>query len=92
MIAKLGIYSLLAGFFLGIFSGISSFMEAKNFWVDLTISRIVKEESCEAFIGLTDIAFIQNLLDFLIYELPIFAFLLGLGLIFLLISLFEKSH
>ncbi len=92
MIARLGIYSLLAGFFLGIFSGISSFMEAQNFWVNLTISKIINEDTIGAVIGFTDIAVIQNFLDFLIYEMPIFALLLGLGLILLLISLFEKSH
>ncbi|HGY11262.1 MAG TPA: hypothetical protein ENK36_02715 [Desulfobacterales bacterium] len=92
MIGRLGIYSLLAGFFFGIFSGISSFMENKNFWVDLTISKIIGEDNSEAIIALINVAVVQNSLDFLIYEVPFFLFLLGIGLIFLLISLFIKSH
>ena len=89
---RLGIYSLLAGFFLGIFAGISGFMESKNFWVELTISKMIGEDRSEAIIELIDVAVIQNSVDFLIYELPFFCFLLGLGLILLIISLFEKSH
>ena len=89
---RLGIYSLLAGFFIGVFSGISSFMETKTFWTDLTISRMIGEDRSEAIIELMDVAIIQNSLDFLIYDLPFFCFLLGLGLILLIISLFEKGH
>ncbi|MCD4719498.1 MAG: hypothetical protein K8S13_06515 [Desulfobacula sp.] len=92
MMTRLGIYSLLAGFFLGIFAGISGFMESKNFWVELTISKMIGEDRSEAIIELIDVAVIQNSVDFLIYELPFFCFLLGLGLILLIISLFEKSH
>jgi len=92
MITKLGIYSLLIGLFVGIFSGISSFMETKNFWVDLTISKMIGEDSSEAIIGLIDVAIVKNSLDFLIYDLPFFCFLLGVGIIFLIIGLFVKSH
>lgn len=92
MMTRLGIYSLLAGFFLGIFAGISSFMESKNFWVDLAISKIIGEDNSEAIIELINVAVVQSSLDFLIYEVPLFCFLLGVGLIFLLISLFVKSH
>lgn len=89
---RLGIYSLLAGFFVGLFTGISKFMEIKNFWVDLTISKMIGEDNSEAIIGVIDVVFVQNSLDFLIYELPFFCFLLGLGIIFLIISLFLKTH
>ena len=89
---RLGIYSLLAGFFVGIFSGISKFMETKNFWVDLTISKMIGEDNSETIIGLIDVAVVQDSLDFLIYELPFFCILLGIGLVFLIISLFVKSH
>ena len=89
---RLGIYSLLAGSFVGLFTGISKFMEIKNFWVDLTISKMIGEDNSEAIIGLIDVVFVQNSLDFLIYELPFFCFLLGLGIIFLIISLFLKTH
>ena len=89
---RLGIYSLLAGFFLGIFSGISSFMESNNFWVNLTISKMIGEDKSEAIIELINVAVVQNSLDFLIYEAPCFALLLGLGLVLFIISLFVKSH
>jgi len=92
MITRIGICSLLASFFLGIFSGISNFMEADNFWVDLTISKMIGEDKSEAIIGLIDVAVVQNGLDFMIYELPFFLFLFGFGLILLFISLFIKSH
>ncbi|MCD4675031.1 MAG: hypothetical protein K8S18_03425 [Desulfobacula sp.] len=92
MMAKLGIYSLLAGLFVGVFSGISQFMENKNFWVDLTISKIIGEDNSKTIVELIDVAFIQNSFDFLIYDLPFFCFLLGLSGIFLVISLFVKSH
>ncbi len=92
MIMRLGIYSLLAGFFLGLFSGISNFMATKNFWSDLTISKMIGEDNSEAVITLMDVIVIQDSLDFLIYELPFFCFLLGIGLILLIISLFVKSH
>ncbi len=92
MMTKLGIFSLLAGLFMGIFSTISSFMEVQNFWVDLTLSKIIGEGKSEAVITLIDSAFVQNSLDFLIYDLPFFCFLLGLGVVFLIISLFVKNH
>ncbi|NOX33281.1 MAG: hypothetical protein GXP56_06020 [Deltaproteobacteria bacterium] len=92
MMTRLGIYSLLAGFFVGIFTGISQFMEAKTFWVDLTISKIIGEGKSDAVIGYIDIASIQNLLNFLIYKLPFFGFLIGIGIIFLIISLFGKAR
>ena len=92
MMAKLGIYALLAGFFLGLFKGISSFMESKNFWVDLTISKLIGEDNSEAIIELINVAVVQNVLDFVIYELPFFIFLFGIGLVFLVISLFMNTH
>ncbi|MBU2627191.1 MAG: hypothetical protein KKE61_01115 [Proteobacteria bacterium] len=92
MVTKLGIYSLLAGLFLGLFSGISNFMGTQNYWVDLTISKLIGEEISESIMGLIDVVFIQNTLNFLIYDLPFFCFLLGLGGILLIISLFVKTH
>ncbi len=92
MMTKLGIYSLLAGFFLGIFKGISTFMESQNFWVDLTISKLIGEDNSESIIGLIQVSFVQDSLDLLIYDVPFFVFMLGLGVVFLLISLFVKSH
>jgi hypothetical protein len=92
MIQRVGICTLLAGFFVGIFTGISSFMAAKNFWVDLTVSRLIGEDKSEAIITMLDVVAIQNTLDFLIYELPFFVFLIGTGVIILVISLFVKDY
>jgi hypothetical protein len=92
MITKLGIWSLLIGLFVGIFTGISKFMEASNFWVDLTISKIIGEKKSESIIELIDVAAIQRSLDFIIYDLPFFSFLIICGVVLLIISLFVKTH
>lgn len=92
MITKLGILTSLAGICVGLFSGISQFFETPTFWVGLTISKIIGEENSETIILLTDIAAVQNIFDFIIYDLPFFCFLLGIGFILLIISLFEKTH
>jgi len=92
MITRVGIWSLLIGCFVGLFKGISQFMESSNFWVDLTISKIIGEANSETVVLLTDIVPVQNFFDFLIYDLPFFCFLLGVGCILLIISLFVKSH
>ena len=92
MTSKLGIFSLLAGFFMGVFSGISKFMEAKNFWVDLTLSKLLGEDNSDAIMGLTDIESIKSILDLLLYGLPFFVVLLLLGAVLLIISLFLKNH
>ena len=91
MMTRLGIYSLLTGLFVGIFSGISRFMGTQNLWIDLTISKIIGKDYSEAFIGLINVAVVKTSLNFLIYELPFFIFLLGLGVIFLVISMFVKN-
>ena len=92
MITKLGIFTLLAGLCVALFSGISQFFENHNFWVDLTLSKIIGQENSETVVLLTDIAAVQNVFDFIIYDLPFFCFLLGIGFILLIISLFVKTH
>ena len=92
MITKLGMLTLLTGIFVGLFSGISQFMEARTFWVDLTISKIIGQENSETIVLLTNYVAVQNLCDFIIYDLPFFLFLIGISIILLIISLFEKTH
>ena len=92
MLTKLGIGTLLAGIFVGLFSGISQFMEAHTFWVDLTISKIIGQENSETIVLLTNYVSVQNFFDFIIYDLPFFLFLIGIGIILLIISLFEKTR
>ncbi|MFH2091173.1 MAG: hypothetical protein ABIJ31_02315 [Pseudomonadota bacterium] len=92
MITKLGISSLLAGFFIALLSGISGFMEKKTMWSDLTLSAILGEDHTESFITWFDTEFIQNSLDSVFYTIPFFGILIGLGSILLVISLFMKTH
>ncbi len=92
MVTRVGICTLLIGFFVGLFAGISSFMGSKNLWVDLTIFKIIGEDKAESIITFFDAVMIQNTLDFFIYELPFFLFLIGAGIIILIISLFVKDH
>lgn len=92
MMVRIGICSLLAGFFIGIFSAVSGFMEEKNFWADLTISKIIGDDRSDSVIGFIDVTAIQDGLDFLIYEMPFFAVVLSFGIILLVLSLFFKNH
>ncbi len=92
MVSKLGICSLLAGFFAGLFAGISGFMEKKTFWSDLTISKIIGVDKSESIIEFFNIEVIQNSLDTLFYEIPFFIVLIGVGVLFLVVSLFLNTH
>lgn len=91
MITKIGIGSTIAGLFLGIFAGISTLMKDENYWVDLTISKIIGEDATESFITITSYEGVQNILDSLMYELPMYGLLLGIGLLFLIVGLFIKN-
>lgn len=92
MFTKAGILSLVAGGFVAVFSGISQFMESRNFWVDLTISKLLGDKASESLINFTDVAVIQDSLYFLMVELPFSAFLIGLGIVLLILSLFFKNY
>ena len=92
MVTKLGIGSLIAGFFLAVFSGISNFMNARNFAVNLTLSKVFGEDTTESIITTFDSEFLQNALDTFFYEIPFFGILLIFGVILLIISHFLKNH
>jgi hypothetical protein len=91
MATKLGIYSILIGFFVGLFAGISKFMNIDNGWVDLTISRFTGEYS-DTIVEFIPVGFIQEGLFFVIYELPFAVAILGLGLFFFLVGAILKEH
>ena len=91
MATKLGIYSILIGFFVGLFAGISKFMNIDNGWVGLTIARFTGEHS-DAIVGFIPVEFIQDGLYFLIYELPLAGAILGLGVFFFLVGAILKEH
>ena len=92
MFTKAGILSLTAGFFVAVFSGISRFMESQNVWVDLTISTLLGDDASNSLINFTDTAVIQDLLYYLVVDLPLSVFLIGLGGILLIFSLFFKNY
>lgn len=89
---KAGILSLIAGFVVAVFTGVSKFMESQNFWVDLTISKLIGDNTTESFINFTDIVAIQAFLSYLMIELPFSIFLVGLGCLLLIVSFFLKNH
>ena len=92
MLTKLGIVSLLAGFVLGVLSGISGFMEKQTVWADLTLSKLLGEDRAASVITVIDAAAFQNAMDMLIYEVPVFLLLIFLGMFLLLVALFVKNH
>lgn len=92
MFTKAGILSLTAGFFVAVFSGISRFMESQNIWVDLTISTLLGDNASNSLINFTDVAVIQDLLYYLVVDLPLSVFLIGLGVILLVLALFFKNY
>ncbi len=92
MFTKSGILSVLAGLVVAVFTGISKFMESRNFWVDLTISKLLGENATDSFINFTDTEAIRSLLSFLVIELPFSGFLIGLGVLLLILSFSLKNH
>ncbi len=91
MTTQIGICSILAGLFLGVFTGISQLMGVQNFWIDLTLSKLFGPGRTEAIITLFDSAFIQDSLDSLFYNAPLFGLLIFVGIISLAISFFTKA-
>lgn len=90
MWSKLGIVSIGAGFFIGVFSGISNFMQADNFWVHLTLSKITGDFS-ESIVTLIPVQAVQNVLQSIVYEIPLGWIAVGLSVVFFFISFFVKE-
>ena len=91
MVTKLGIYSLIAGLFIALFSGISSFMNANNIWINLTLSSILGEDKTESIVTSFSSVAVQDTLDYFFYDLQLFLIAFGLGAFLLVISLFLKD-
>ncbi len=91
MFTRLGIYSILIGFFVGVFTGISRFMKVDNLWADLTISSLTKAYS-DKIVTSIPIDFMEKGLNFLMYELPLAGVIVGLGVIFFMIAAFKKEY
>ncbi len=92
MLTKSGILILIAGFFVAVFSGISRFMESQNVWVDLTISTLLGDDASNSFINFINVDMLQDLLYYLIVDLPLAFFLIGLGGSLLIFSFFFKNY
>ncbi len=92
MITKVGIGSVVAGFLLALFNGISGFMGNQNFWVGLTLSKLIGEDRSESIILVFEIEKLQNFLDYFIYEAPFYGILIGFGVLLLIVSMFLKDH
>ncbi len=92
MITKIGIGSVIGGFLLALFNGISGFVGNQNFWVGLTLSKLIGEDRSESIIFAFEIEKLQNFLNYFIYEAPFYLILIGLGVLLLLVSLFVNDH
>jgi len=84
--------SLIAGFVVAVFTGISKFMGTDNFWVGLTISKLLGDDTTKALIDFSDEGILHDSLYFLVVNLPFSGFLIGLGVFLLVFSLFIKNH
>lgn len=91
MFSKIGILAILGGGFVWVFSGISRFMQADNFWVDVTLSSVLGDFS-DTIVDSVSIEIIHDFLFALFFEFHLGTVLIGFGLLFLLISLFVKNH
>ncbi|MCG8634943.1 MAG: hypothetical protein MI863_14005 [Desulfobacterales bacterium] len=91
MFSKLGILSLLIGFFVGVFSMISKFMNAENFWAGITLSSL-SEDLSESLVDAISNVTLHNAVYTLLYEVPLGGVFIGLGVIFFIIALFVKEQ
>lgn len=91
MFSRLGIFSILIGFFVGVFSMISKFMSADNIWVGITLSSL-SEGLAETIVDAVSVDVLHNALYSLLYDIHLGGVLVGLGVIFLIIALFVKEH
>ncbi|MFU8769764.1 MAG: hypothetical protein ACNA7H_08525 [Desulfotignum sp.] len=89
MWTRMGIWCLLLAFFVWVFSSVSSFMQADNFWVDLTLAHLLGN-SADAVVTAIPFAPAQKVLQFLVVELPLYGVILGVGTVFLAIGLYMK--
>lgn len=89
MWTRMGIWCLLGSFFIWLFSGISSFMQADNFWNGLTLSRILGVYS-ESIVHAVPWEKMEKVLYFFVFDLPFYGVTLGLGTMFLVIGMCVK--
>jgi hypothetical protein len=91
MFRKLGIYSLLVGFFSALFSFISKFMNAKNIWVDMTIAKLVGEDTSKIVESIGNES-LQGAAQYFIFKFHFYGVFIALGVLFFIASFFMKEH
>jgi len=91
MFSKLGIFSMLIGFFIWLFKVISQFMGKDSGFVNLTLSSI-SERVSESAVDTFSSEAVQDVVYTLFYEVHLGGIIFGSGIIFLIISLFMKEH
>ncbi len=64
-------------------------MQADNFWTGLTLSRLLGDYATLVVRWVPGIL-MKNILDFLIFDLPFYGVLLGVGTVFLVVGMFVK--
>ena len=89
MWTRMGIWCLMGAFFVWLFSGISNFMQVDNFWVNLTLSRILGNFS-DSVVYAVSWEPAENFLYFFVVDLPFYGVLLGVGTLLLLAGMFVK--
>ncbi len=89
MWTRVGLWCLMGAFFIWMFSGISRFMQADNFWVGLTLSRMLGDYT-DSVVYAVSWESVQNVLYFFVVDLPFYGVLAGVGTLFLLGGMFGK--
>lgn len=91
MFSKLGIFSIGIGAFIWLFSMISGFMQSETIFVGITLSSL-SEDIAESSVNAFSSQGVQDILYALFYEVHLGGLIVGLGVFFLIISLFAKEH
>lgn len=91
MFSKIGIISLAAGFLAWLLGAISGFMENNNIFTEMTLSTL-SEGVAESVVDAFSSEAVSDFLYMLFYEVHLGGVFCGLGIIFIVISLFAKEH
>ncbi|MCG8565138.1 MAG: hypothetical protein MI747_08655 [Desulfobacterales bacterium] len=89
MFTKLGFLSLFAGGFMGVFTLISTFMEADNIWVDITLDSLLTGRAND-FIDSFSNPMLQDKLNYVVHHAPLSIVVMCLGGIFIIVGMFRK--
>ncbi len=91
MWSKLGVFALVGGFLIGVFSGISSFTGRDSFFKNLTISELTGDFS-QTLVEAIPAQAVQDLIYSLVYEISLGWILAGFSVLCFLIGAVVKEH